>query len=210
MLILKQYISPVAKTMLEENPVAILAYEEISDSIKSIITQGQEIFIINNSEKNCNGVVPIKETCYAKLEDEYSWYREKPLVYLREEMKKGGPIDVYKEFPSDSQIPFRVGLEFETGNISSAHRSMNKLKIGLLVNELDLAVLMMPVKALSFYLTDRVSNYEELEPYFKLLGDIPFIVFGFDADQYSINVPLLPKGKDGMSTRSIRKWIITK
>lgn len=59
---------------------------------------------------------------------------------------------------------------------------------------------------MSFYLTDRVSNYEELEPYFLLLDEVPFIVFGFDAEEYSADAPLLPKGKDGMSPRTIRKW----
>ena len=209
MRITKQYISPVAQTLLDNNIAAMQAYKEIGDSIKSIVTRGRDHFIINNSEKNCNGVVPIKEPCYVKLEDSYLWYREKPLTYLQEEMKKGGPIDVYKEFSMGGQSPFRVGLEFETGNIASAHRAMNKLKIGLLVDELDLAILIMPVKELCFFLTDRVSNYEELEPYFKLLDDRPFIVFGFDAEHYSPNVPLLPKGKDGMSTRSIRKWANT-
>ena len=83
---------------------------------------------------------------------------------------------------------------------------MNKLCVGIKKSELDLAMLMMPIKKMSFYLTDRVSNYEELEPYFLLLDKVPFIVFGFDAEEYSADAPLLPKGKDGMSPRTIRKW----
>lgn len=83
---------------------------------------------------------------------------------------------------------------------------MNKLCVGIKKGELDLAMLMMPIKKMSFYLTDRVSNYEELEPYFLLLDEVPFIVFGFDAEEYSTDAPLLPKGKDGMSPRTIRKW----
>ena len=69
-----------------------------------------------------------------------------------------------------------------------------------------MAVLMMPVNRMSFYLTDRVSNYEELEPYFPLLDSYPFIVFGFDAEVYDQTAPLLPKGKDGMSKRAVHKW----
>ena len=45
-----------------------------------------------------------------------------------------------------------------------------------------------------------------IEPYFLLLDEVPFIVFGFDAEEYSTDAPLLPKGKDGMSPRTIRKW----
>ena len=82
---------------------------------------------------------------------------------------------------------------------------MNKLCAGIKKGELALAMLMMPIKKMSFYLTDRVSNYEELEPYFLLLDDIPFVVFGFDAEEYSKDAPLLPKGKEGMSPRTIRK-----
>ena len=69
-----------------------------------------------------------------------------------------------------------------------------------------ISMLMMPIKKMSFYLTDRVSNYEELEPYFLLLDEIPFVVFGFDVEEYSTDAPLLPKGRDGMSPRTIRKW----
>lgn len=204
--ILKRFISTSAEEFICNNELARKAYDEISDSIKSIITNGHDIFIINNSEKNCNGVVPVKELCYKKLEEEYLWYREKPLDYLYNEMGKGGPIDVYKEFYKERDNMLRVGLEFETGNISSAHRSMNKLSIGCIYKEIDFAVLILPVKRLSYYLTDRVSNYEELEPYFRLIKMFPFIIIGFDADIYSSNVPLLPKGTDGMSKRSIRKW----
>ncbi len=64
------------------------------------------------------------------MEDEYEWYREKPLSYFHDYAPKGGPIDVYKEFYHEGEV-IRAGLEFETGNISSAHRSMNKLCIGI-------------------------------------------------------------------------------
>jgi len=167
-----------------------------------MVTNSTNTFTINNSYKNCNGVVPIKEKCYICLEDKYNWYREKPLKSFS---SKGGPIDVYKEFKNDND-QFNVGLEFETGNISSAHRSMNKLSLAIEMHELQLASLMLPINKLSYYLTDRVSNYEELEPYFHLLNNRAFIILGFDAEDYNPSVPLLPKGRDGMSDRSIRKW----
>ncbi|WP_246064977.1 restriction endonuclease [Melghirimyces algeriensis] len=160
-------------------------------------------FTLNNSKKNLNGVVPIKDQCYKELEITYDWYREKPLNILTQK-KKGGPIDVYKEFKGDGRV-VRVGLEFETGNISSAHRSMNKLLLGMNHQELELGVILMPVYALSYYLTDRVSNYEELEPYFELAEYTPFIFIGFNANQFDPSVEAIPKGKDGMSKRSIKK-----
>lgn len=165
MLIAKKYISPLAHELIENNPLAQRACSEVTDSILKNKTPGHDIFILNNANKNCNGVVPVKERCYQILEDEYGWYREKSLSYFHDDAKKGGPIDVYKEFYQGGNI-FCAGLEFETGNISSAHRSMNKISVGLMKKEIAIAFLMMPVKKMSFYLTDRVSNYEELEPYF--------------------------------------------
>lgn len=205
MKIAKQYISTAAENLVKTDILASQAFKEARSSISNNVTLGFDHFILNCSRKNCNGVVPIKERCYQILEEEFDWYREKPLTYFRIDAQKGGPIDVYKEFVTKHSI-FRAGLEFETGNISSAHRSMNKLCVGIKKGELDLAMLMMPIKKMAFYLTDRVSNYEELEPYLFLLDEIPFIVFGFDAEEYSIDAPLLPKGKDGMSPRTIRKW----
>ena len=205
MRIAKQFVSAVAKHLINTDELASQAFEEVRLSIINNVTLGSDHFILNSTSKNCNGVVPVKEKCYQILEEEFGWYREKPLTYFREDAQKGGPIDVYKEFVTIGSV-FKAGLEFETGNISSAHRSMNKLCVGIKKGELDLAMLMMPIKKMSFYLTDRVSNYEELEPYFLLLDEIPFVVFGFDAEEYNPDGPLLPKGKDGMSPRTIRKW----
>jgi hypothetical protein len=192
----KSYITVPARKLKNTSLLAARAYDEIELSINNMIGD------INNSTKNCNGVVPVKEGCYQLLEEKYGWYREKPLNTFSE---KGGPIDVYKEFESDHEF-LRVGLEFETGNISSAHRSMNKLALGIRNNDLDFAVLMMPIHDLSYFLTDRVSNYEELEPYYPLVEEYPFIFLGFDAENYGVDYPLLPKGRDGMSDRAIHKW----
>lgn len=192
----KSYITPPAKSLLKSSSLAEEAYNEITLSINNMIGT------INNSSKNCNGVVPIKEDCYQLLEETYGWFREKPLDSFSE---KGGPIDVYKEFQNNKAL-LRVGLEFETGNISSAHRSMNKLTIGIANDDIDFAVLIMPVSALSYYLTDRVSNYEELQPYYSLVNDYPFVFLGFDAESYSDTYPVLQKGRDGMSKRALHKW----
>lgn len=83
---------------------------------------------------------------------------------------------------------------------------MNKLCMGIRHGDLQMAFLIMPIKRLAYYLTDRVSNYEELAPYFDLLDNFPFVVFGFDADYYDPEASLLAKGRDGMSKRNIRKW----
>lgn len=198
----KSFISPDAQKLLKTNPICNQAFNEILYSIKSMVNTSKNTFVINNSEKNFNGVVPIKEKCYSCLETKFYWYREKPLECFP---FKGGPIDVYKEFLNNT-TSLNVGLEFETGNIASAHRSMNKLSLALEKNELQLAAIILPIHKMSYFLTDRVANYEELEPYFDLLINRSFIVLGFDAEEYHPNAPRLPKGKDGMSKRSKRKW----
>lgn len=204
MIVSKYFKSAKAEVLLKNNVFAQIAYKEIEDSILSNRSAGKSFFEINNKEKNCNGVVPIKKGIYESLEEKYNWFREKPLVYLKNDAKKGGPIDVYKQFGRNPR--FCVGVEFETGNISSAHRSLNKLALGIVKSELDLAVVLLPVQKLAHFLTDRVSNYEELEPYFVLFEQYPFIVLGFDVEKYSLSAPLLPKGNDGMAKRNTRKW----
>ena len=201
----KEFQSRAARRLIAYNTLVQQAYTEVVKSIVNNVTPGKNIFILNNTSKNCNGVVPVKEQCYQILENDYLWFREKPLNYFQSDAKKGGPIDVYKEFTDNTQ-KISAGLEFETGNISSAHRSMNKLCMGIKKGEVDIAFLMMPVHNMSYFLTDRVSNYEELEPYFPLLEEYPFVVFGFNADKYDSNAPLLPKGQDGMSHRTPHKW----
>lgn len=188
--IVKKYITNKAMSLLNVNSSAKQASNEIIESVQNMAGQ------INNSQKHINGVVPIKTECYNTLL-RYGWTREKPLEVLS---RKGGPIDVYKEF-FDNTASFRVGIEFETGNISSAHRAMNKLFLGILHNDLDLGILILPVAKLTYYLTDRISNYEELEPYFCLAKNYPLIFIGFDAESYSPNHPILKKGTDGMSLK---------
>ena len=195
MIVSKSFITAKATELITTNSSAKAAFRQIQDSIVTNHSPNKTFFEINNKEKHGNGVVPIKEGIYKSLEEKYQWFREKPLNYFKNDAKKGGPIDVYKAFDKDT---FRVGIEFETGNISSAHRSLNKLALGIIKSELELAVMLLPVSKLAYYLTDRVSNFDELEPYFVLFNEYPFIILGFDADKYTEAVPILSKGRDGM------------
>ncbi len=203
MQIAKQFISEEAQILLKENDFARAAFDEIVDSICCNANAPSGQFIINCSKKDSNGVVPIKNGIYLQLEERYEWYREKPLQCFRN--VSGGPIDAYKEF-GNLDTPFNVGLEFETGNVSSAHRAMNKLCRGIRYGELQMGFIILPIRKLYDYLTQRISNYEEIEPYFDLYEEYPLVVLGFDADVYDPNAPLIPKGNDGMSKRSVRKW----
>lgn len=61
---------------------------------------------------------------------------------------------------------FRTVVEWETGNISSSHRSLNKLCLALMGGIVDAGVLVVPSKFLYPHLTDRIGNVRELQPYF--------------------------------------------
>jgi hypothetical protein len=98
-----------------------------------------------------------------------------------------------------------VVVEWETGNISSSHRSMNKMLM-LLSSELVAAgTLVVPSRELYKYLTDRVGNVQELEPYFQLWKPIPcenglLEIVVIEHDSASYDVPKIPKLTSGRAS----------
>lgn len=143
-----------------------------------------------------NGVTPIKEAAITYLTT-HGWKANYPWpVGAR---KTPGNIDAV--FQSSRGL---VGLEWETGNISSSHRSLNKLCLGLLRKETVGGFLVVPSRKLYRFLTDRVGNISELEPYFEFWKAIPckegaleIVVIEQDAESW--DVPRIGKGTDGRS-----------
>jgi hypothetical protein len=95
-----------------------------------------------------------------------------------------------------------VALEWETGNISSSHRALNKMALGLLKEVLAAGMLVVPTRELYQYLTDRVGNWSELEPYLDLWKAIPcrsgvLEILVVEHDATSKRVPRIPKGTSG-------------
>lgn len=62
----------------------------------------------------------------------------------------------------------KVAIEWETGNISSSHRSMNKLAMALQSGAIQIGVLIVPSRDLYDHLTDRTGNIGELSGYLPL------------------------------------------
>ncbi|NUN99293.1 MAG: restriction endonuclease [Saprospiraceae bacterium] len=168
-------------------------YDEIRSAILTVSWADPYMFIINPVKRG-NGVVPIKDNFIAHLLKN-GWHSE-----VRMNIVKGmrpGPIDAIKQTSSGI-----VAVEWETGNISSSHRSLNKMAIGILQKQIIAGFLVLPHKALAQYLTDRVGNYEEIEPYFPLYASLKIEnghigVLGIEHDSVSGEVVLIPKGKDG-------------
>jgi hypothetical protein len=95
-----------------------------------------------------------------------------------------------------------VALEWETGNISSSHRALNKMALGIMKGLLAAGMLVVPSREFYKFLTDRVGNWAELEPYLDLWKAIPcrsgvLEVLVVEHDATSTKVRRIPKGTSG-------------
>jgi len=141
-----------------------------------------------------SGVKPIKQNFMQKLAL-YGWDLETPVDIAT--LKRPGPLDA----------TYKVGnklfaVEWETGNISSSHRAMNKMALGILKGILIGGLLVLPTRELYQYLTDRIGNFRELAPYFPLWRSLKckegyLGVLAVEHDFASTDVPRIPKGTNG-------------
>jgi hypothetical protein len=113
-----------------------------------------------------NGVLPIKVPCVRKLVG-LGWKKE-GLPPENQYAVTTGDLDALIQTSTGW-----VGFEWETGNISSSHRALNKLLLALMRADLVGGFLVVPSDDLKEYLTDRVGNIGELRPYFPLWSKIP-------------------------------------
>lgn len=167
---------------------------EIERAIQSVVwPPGSNRFTINpdrgRGRGQGNGVVPIKQACMQSLGD-FGWSideRRNPYRFDAIKSLKDGTI---------------FGLEWETGNISSSHRSMNRILLAHHRCTVIGGALILPTRNLYKYLTDRVGNYAELEPYFEFWRTIRWsngilAVFAVEHDDTSSDVPRIQKGTNG-------------
>ncbi len=115
------------------------AKDDILQGISRITwPQGNDGFTINPVTHG-NGVGPIKDAFIEYL-TERGWVPEHER------------FDAHRSYPGNNPRPFAV--EWETGNISSSHRAINRLGLGMLEERISGGVLIVPTKAL--YYLDRV------------------------------------------------------
>src|SRR6266852_3688277 len=106
---------------------------------------------------------------------------------------------------------FATAVEWETGNISSSHRSLNKLCLALMGGLIDAGVLVVPSFKLYPHLTDRIGNIRELQPYFYFWnrfgtlverGLLAVVEVEHDELQKSVDQrEFVPTGTDGNSLK---------
>jgi hypothetical protein len=141
-----------------------------------------------------NGVKPIKNELMKELKRQ-KWKLEEPLdIASRHRPGKLDAVLMTQYGP--------VALEWETGNISSSHRALNKMALGLLKRKLAAGILVVPSRELYQYLTDRVGNIAELEPYLDLWKSLPcksgvLEIVVIEHDATSRKVRRIPKGTSG-------------
>lgn len=175
--------------------------QTIYDAIRSVVwppgAHGFTIYPQSGKKRGeGNGVKPIKDAAVLYLEGR-GWKPEHPWP-VGARVVPGNMDAVYESGHG------LIGFEWETGNVSSSHRSLNKLCLGLLRGETIGGVLVVPSRKLYKFLTDRIGNVAELEPYFEFwaatpchAGVLEIIVIEHDAE--SFEVPRISKGTDGRS-----------
>ncbi len=145
-----------------------------------------------------NGVGPIKIGLMEEL-NQQGWKREH-----RVDIAEGFRLGKVDAVLDTSDGP--VALEWETGNISSSHRALNKMALGLLKGTLACGILVVPSRKLYHFLTDRIGNWNELEPYLDLWKSVPcengiLEIAVIEHDAESTSVPRIPKATDGRALR---------
>lgn len=190
-------VSLVSVGTFEESSDWSIIRAEIRDAISQIVhPPGTSNFTIN-PKKHGNGVKPIKQACMTALRHRFGWELETSINYAT---RSPGRVDATKVIDN-----YLFALEWETGNISSSHRALNKMILGLLRGVFLGAVLVLPSRKIYPYLTDRIGNYEELEPYFDVWRSVRIeegflAIFVIEHDQVDTNVPTIPKGIDGRAS----------
>lgn len=174
--------------------------EEIHVAISKVVwPPGSDKFTIypqsGKKRGEGNGVTPIKLGLIEHLKS-LGWVSEGNLNIGG--FKMGG-MDIARRTPFGDFC-----VEWETGNISSSHRALNKMALGMLKKVLIGGVLIVPTRKLYPFLTDRIGNYAELEPYLDLWKAIPIQngvleIVAIEHDAESFDVPRIPKGTDGRS-----------
>ncbi|BAY98975.1 type-2 restriction enzyme BamHI [Tolypothrix tenuis PCC 7101] len=189
-----QEVSLISVGSFEESNDWSIIRNEIREAISLIVNPPGTFSFTINPAKHGNGVKPIKEACMIALRERFGWSLETPINYAT---KSPGKVDATKIIDN-----YRFALEWETGNISSSHRAINKMILGLLRGVFLGAALVLPSRKLYPYLTDRIGNYEELEPYFDVWRAVKIeegflAIFVIEHDQIDSSVPKITKGTDG-------------
>lgn len=173
-----------------------------------------------NGQWQRNGVGFLRTRFLEFMRDSEGWHAESDIDLARDRQQP--PIKLYPslepyrepitsdfggfDFMTTAPDGTRIAIEWETGNISSSHRSMNKLAIALSNGIIEVGVLIVPSRKLYEHLTDRIGNIGELSGYLAMWeglkaviprGLLAITVVEHDALTTDPNFPYLKVGGDG-------------
>ena len=194
-----EVINVVEQWMVVTSQNWLQAWKQIEDAITSVSWWGGETFLINPVGKHQNGVKPIKNNAMSHLLKEW-WSLEHK--WPTTSIIRPGDVDAVLQIEE-----WLVAFEWETWNVSSSHRSLNKLCMGLSDGSLVAGILIVPSRDLYKYLTDRTGNISELRPYISLWEKAGHCANGLlkivvvEHDWLDETVPYIPKGTDGRALR---------
>ena len=176
-----------------------------------------------------NGVVSIKNRFFKHLTEVERWREEQALDFGQGREDLIVPMRLYPsgeehreplatnfggfDFATVGPNGIRAVIEWETGNISSSHRSINKLCVCLNAGIINVGVVIVPSRALYAHLTDRIGNIDELSGYLSLwqsmetrveTGLLAITVVEHDELTDDENFPLLDRGNDGRAEEGRR------
>lgn len=174
--------------------------EDVLNAIKNIENpEGSGLFILNPG-KHVNGVKHIKNNFISHLQSK-GWQDEKEA----DKFIKPRRIDASYKFPTENKY---FGVEWETGNISSSHRAINRLLLGMYEEALLGGILVLPSRKMYNYLTDRTGNFKELEPYIPLwqlfsnnIQNGVLKIIEIEHDDISDEILPFDKGTDGRALK---------
>lgn len=184
---------------IDKDPFWATSIDEVLKSIKEVVwppgNQLGEFAIkpeLGKKRGRGSGVVPVKNAFLAAL---------KPKGWITTDRKNPERFDAVKYHKEDY-----IGVEWETGNISSSHRAINRFLLAHETGKCHVGLLVLPTRNLAKYLTDRVGNFEELAHYFPVWRSCAKTwvrgavwVLAVEHDRVDHNSPRIVKGTNGRS-----------
>lgn len=185
------------------------ASKEITSAISKVVNPPNSDKLtlrkISKDKKQRNGVTILKSLFASNiLNQSKQWHSEYNVKTTTENNFKVGKTD-FVFIDEATNLPL-VLVEWETGNISSSHRSLNKMVLALKYKIVSHAVLVLPSRSLYTHLTDRIGNEQELSPYYDLWesfknfipkGSLFIYVVEHDELTEDPSFPYLYVGQDG-------------
>jgi hypothetical protein len=115
----------------------------------------------------------------------------------------GLPTDVHNLFePVPGNKKFRLGVEFETGNVASSFRALNKLFVLFQKGHIDAGVFVTSIDKSSsacriWPVSNRNGSFQELrQRHYMEQVSLPLVCIGFAPDGFDADAPYLGKNGD--------------